>query len=103
MCRFESYPEINVDAAMKSLGCPCRKLDSQVLVMQSIKDRARRQTGQPLSWTAVIGTIVTQGWRELGWMAFVPLAVRRRGHLGKLEEPRRRMGAHLCNTDHPCQ
>ena len=35
----------------------------------------RRETGQPLSWTAVIGTIVTQGWRELGWMAFVTVFV----------------------------
>jgi uncharacterized membrane protein len=35
----------------------------------------RRETGQPLSWTAVSGTIVTQGWRELGWMAFVTVFV----------------------------
>ena len=35
----------------------------------------RREAGQPLSWTAVIGTIVTQGWRELGWMAFVTVFV----------------------------
>ena len=37
--------------------------------------KRRRETGQPLSWTAVIGTIVTQGWRELGWMAFVTVFV----------------------------
>ncbi|HEX5847055.1 MAG TPA: DUF2189 domain-containing protein [Rhodoplanes sp.] len=35
----------------------------------------RRETGQPLSWSAVIGEIVAQGRRELGWMAFVTVFI----------------------------
>ena len=35
----------------------------------------RRETGQPLSWSAVIGAIVAQGRRELGWMAFVTVFI----------------------------
>jgi uncharacterized membrane protein len=35
----------------------------------------RRETGEPLSWSAVLGTIWAQGHRELGWMAFVTLFV----------------------------
>jgi uncharacterized membrane protein len=35
----------------------------------------RRETSQPLSWSAVIGTIVAQGRRELGWMAFVTVFI----------------------------
>jgi uncharacterized membrane protein len=35
----------------------------------------RREAGAPLSWRAVLGTIVAQRHRELGWMAFVTLFV----------------------------
>lgn len=35
----------------------------------------RRETGQPLSWSAVIGTIIAQSRRELGWMAFVTVFI----------------------------
>ena len=35
----------------------------------------RRETGQPLSWSVVIGAIVAQGRRELGWMAFVTVFI----------------------------
>jgi len=35
----------------------------------------RREAGEPLSWSAVIGTIVAQGHRELGWMAFVTVFI----------------------------
>ncbi|NVO14696.1 MAG: DUF2189 domain-containing protein [Rhodoplanes sp.] len=35
----------------------------------------RRETGEPLSWSAVLRTIWAQGHRELGWMAFVTLFV----------------------------
>ena len=35
----------------------------------------RRESGQPLSWPAVIGVVWAQGGRELGWMAFVTLFV----------------------------
>lgn len=35
----------------------------------------RRETGQPLSWSVVLQTIVSQGHRELGWMAFVTVFV----------------------------
>jgi uncharacterized membrane protein len=35
----------------------------------------RRETGEPLSWSAVLHTIVAQRHRELGWMAFVTLFV----------------------------
>jgi uncharacterized membrane protein len=35
----------------------------------------RRESGQPLSWSAVVATIVAQGRRELGWMAFVTLFI----------------------------
>lgn len=35
----------------------------------------RRETGEPLSWGAVLGAVVQQGRRELGWMAFVTLFV----------------------------
>lgn len=33
----------------------------------------RRDLGLPLRWSDVLGAIVTQGRRELGWMAFVTL------------------------------
>ncbi|RAI43382.1 DUF2189 domain-containing protein [Rhodoplanes roseus] len=35
----------------------------------------RRETGEPLSWSAVLRTIWAQHHRELGWMAFVTLFV----------------------------
>lgn len=35
----------------------------------------RRETGEPLSWSAVFTTIFAQGRRELGWMAFVTLFI----------------------------
>jgi uncharacterized membrane protein len=35
----------------------------------------RRETGEPLSWSAVLGAIFAQGKRELGWMAFVTLFI----------------------------
>jgi uncharacterized membrane protein len=35
----------------------------------------RRETGAPLSWSAVLGAIFAQGKRELGWMAFVTLFI----------------------------
>jgi uncharacterized membrane protein len=35
----------------------------------------RRAAGQPLSWKVIIRTIVAQGNRELGWMAFVTLFI----------------------------
>lgn len=35
----------------------------------------RRESGEPLSWSAVLGTIWAQSHRELGWMAFVTLFV----------------------------
>jgi uncharacterized membrane protein len=35
----------------------------------------RRETGEPLSWSAVIAAIVAQSRRELGWMAFVTVFI----------------------------
>lgn len=35
----------------------------------------RLETGQPLSWGAVLGCVFAQSGRELGWMAFVTLFV----------------------------
>jgi uncharacterized membrane protein len=35
----------------------------------------RLDAGEPLSWSGVIGTIVAQGHRELGWMAFVTVFI----------------------------
>jgi uncharacterized membrane protein len=35
----------------------------------------RRETGDPLSWSAVMGTIVAHSRRELGWMAFAAVFV----------------------------
>jgi uncharacterized membrane protein len=35
----------------------------------------RRAAGQPLSWDAIVSTVIAQGGRELGWMAFVTLFV----------------------------
>lgn len=35
----------------------------------------RRETGEPLSWGAVLSAIWAQGRRELGWMAFVTLFI----------------------------
>lgn len=34
-----------------------------------------REKGTPLSWRAVVGTVVAQGGAELGWMAFVTLFI----------------------------
>lgn len=35
----------------------------------------RREKGLPLSWGAVLGAVVQQGRREMGWMAFVTLFI----------------------------
>ncbi|HTO66632.1 MAG TPA: DUF2189 domain-containing protein, partial [Bradyrhizobium sp.] len=35
----------------------------------------RRASGQPLSWDAITSTVIAQGGRELGWMAFVTLFI----------------------------
>jgi uncharacterized membrane protein len=35
----------------------------------------RLDAGEPLSWSGVIGTIIAQGHRELGWMAFVTVFI----------------------------
>src|SRR5215469_8688333 len=35
----------------------------------------RRAAGQPLSWDAITRTVIDQGGRELGWMAFVTLFI----------------------------
>ncbi len=35
----------------------------------------RRETGEPLAWSAVLGVVFMQSRRELGWMAFVTLFV----------------------------
>jgi uncharacterized membrane protein len=34
-----------------------------------------RETGAPLSWRAVVGTVVSHGGRELAWLAFVILFI----------------------------
>jgi uncharacterized membrane protein len=35
----------------------------------------RRETGEPLGWSAVLGAVVAQSRRELGWMAFVTVFI----------------------------
>ncbi len=35
----------------------------------------RRERGDPLEWSAVLGVVFAQGRRELGWMAFVTLFI----------------------------
>jgi len=35
----------------------------------------RRELGLPLSWGAVLGAVLQQGQREMGWMAFVTLFI----------------------------
>jgi uncharacterized membrane protein len=35
----------------------------------------RRETGEPLGWSAVLGAVAAQSRRELGWMAFVTVFI----------------------------